>query len=294
MKEQILIGREEDEEEITSFSTSSVSILKQQQEEVKEQTRASSFVKTNPKPLVAGKIELENTMVAHCLCFLEAQWISSFACVAAWSGTIFSVSLKTFSRQDFFARQWVNSINTGDRLDAMDVEGRWFEADVVLAEQNSLLIHYRSWNSSFDQKFERTSRRLAPLFSRCINWRPTLKRGMLIEAKHDRCWYLAIVLQIKFDKKRINNKWSQLDAIGVNSSRDHDTLRIATPHIPRGTPSPDLLRWLISDFDSEDIAPLGTHIRPGELGKHYTTNAITMPMSLLIDLMAGVGASDSS
>mmetsp|Transcript_22105 Transcript_22105/g.87702 ORF Transcript_22105/g.87702 Transcript_22105/m.87702 type:complete len:254 (-) Transcript_22105:189-950(-) len=232
------------------------------------------------------------------------------------------------------------------QVDARDVEGRWFEADVVEARPDELRLHYRSWNSSFDDTVDRDARdKLAPLFTHCLDWRPRVKRGQLIEAKQDRCWYLAIVVRVVFPERRPSERgslrswttatrprWSKLDAIGVNSSRENETLRVVTSSVPRlsdavvvnaapatttttttttgaaveataehaaqhhllhGPPlgeaaaAAEVLRWTVTDFDSEDIAPLGTHIRPGEAGKHYTTNSITMPMSLMIELMAG-------
>lgn len=234
------------------------------------------------------------------LCFCDARSISSFACGTTWSSVVFSLRNRSSASDDpvkstSFRRRWQESLRVGDRLDAMDVEGRWFEADVIGADQFVLLVHYRSWNSTFDQKFHRTCPRLAPLFTHCNDWRPKLKRGQLIEAKKDRCWYLAIVLSVVYPSQRhfgsnnnSNATWSRLSAIGVNSSREHDTLRVVTPNVPnvKLQQNDDLLRWTIHDFDSENIAPLGTHIRPGGAGKHYTTNNITMPMSLMIELMS--------
>jgi len=171
-----------------------------------------------------------------------------------------------------------------------------FEADVLTSSKTRLVLHYRSWNSTFDQTFERTSTRLAPLFTHCADWRPKVKRGQLIEAKREKAWYLAVVLKVCFR----DHRWTRLDAVGVKSSRDRDTLRVVSPNFPvlsstcdtagayyqPPCSNPDVLTWHIADFDSEDIAPLGTHIRPGEVGKHYTTNSIVMPMSFLIDIMS--------
>lgn len=223
---------------------------------------------------------------AHVLCYCEARSICAFACGAAWSADVFSVRLLTSTddvEASAFRRQWQTNLVIGDRLDAMDVEGRWFEAQVIACNNGRVDVHYRSWNSSFDQSFDRVSLRLAPLFTHCVDWRPRLKRGQFIEAKKERCWYLAIVLNVSRHADR-HSRWTKLLAIGVNSTREDDTLRIVTPNVP-AVDSADLLHWVIHDFDSEDIAPLGTHIRPGEAGKHYTTNNIAMPMSLMIELM---------
>lgn len=224
-------------------------------------------------------------LLSHVVCYVEARSIGALACTAAWAADVYSCHVLASSVVEGFRRHWQEALTVGDRLDAMDVEGRWFEADVIIATTHNLTLHYRSWNSSFDQSFPRGSPRLAPLFTHCHDWRPKLKRGQLIEAKNDRCWYLAIVLAVSW-ADRFKRGWTRLQAVGVNSSREDDTLRVVTTNVPPPT-SPDLLRWTIADFDSEDIAPLGTHIRPGEVGKHYTTNNITMPMSLMIELMAG-------
>ena len=252
-------------------------------------------------------LSLHTELVAHALCFLEARWILSVACSCRSMESLFSLRLFLWSRdkKQVFRRHWLEAVEAGDRVDAQDVEGRWFEADVLHGQKDELLVHYRSWNSSFDQTFDRTSSRLAPLFTHCCDWRPRLKRGQLIEAKRERAWYLAVVLKVKFNDRR--SRWTRLEAVGVKSSRDHDTLRVVSPNFPQATvggsssssseqPSPfitttpartpDVLTWRVTDYDSEDIAPLGTHIRPGEVGKHYTTNSIVMPMSFLIDIMS--------
>lgn len=243
-----------------------------------------------PHQAVASGLNMD--VWAHVLCFCDASSIGAFACGAAWSGSVFSAHIVGSTKPveaGSFRRRWQESVTVGDRLDAMDVEGRWFEADVIAGDEKSLDVHYRSWNSSFDQTFERTSPRLAPLFAHSTDWRPKLRKGQLIEAKKDRCWYLAIILSVSTGPRKqeqYQSRWAKLTAIGVNSAREDDTLKVVTPNVPNPTAHHDLLSWTITDFDSEDIAPLGTHIRPGEVGKHYTTNNITMPMSLMIELMA--------
>lgn len=224
-------------------------------------------------------------LVAHALCYLEARWAWSFGCCAQWAAEL-------FRSERTFRHYWQESVASGDRVDAMDVEGRWFEADVIAATAKSVTLHYRSWNSSFDQKIQRSSPRLAPLFTHCADWRPALARGQLIEAKKDKAWYLAVVLRVVRSGGSGAPRWSRLDAAVVKSSRDNDCLRVLSPGFasPRGgtaaAADDDLHTWHLTDFDSEDIAPLGTHIRPGQLGKHYTTNSIVMPMSFLIDIMS--------
>lgn len=256
------------------------------QEEVAQEEDKEDDTSESSSSSVDSPRFLHSDMVSHALCFLEARWICSFGCTAAWAASAFSVK---HLRKGKFRRHWLETVASGDRVDAMDVEGRWFEAQILTATTQKLFLHYKSWNSSFDQTFDRSSARLAPLFTHCTDWRPKLKRGQLIEAKRDKAWYLAVVLKVGFDQQQ---RWSRLDAVGVKSSRDHDTLRVVSPNFPVDeSPSfccrnPDVLTWQVTDFDSEDIAPLGTHIRPGEVGKHYTTNSIIMPMSFLIDIMS--------
>ena len=69
-----------------------------------------------------------------------------------------------------------------------------------------------------------------------------------------------------------------------------DTLTVLSETIPNEASylaSEEIaLRWSIEDFDSEEIAPLGMHIRPGNVTERYTTNSIHMPMTLMIELMS--------
>jgi len=73
-----------------------------------------------------GSLFTHTDLVAHALCFLECRSICSFACGATWA-TIFSYS-QFASKRTSFRRHWLETVEKGDRVDAMDVEGRWSDA----------------------------------------------------------------------------------------------------------------------------------------------------------------------
>jgi hypothetical protein len=51
----------------------------------------------------------------------------------------------------------------GDRIDALDSDGRWFESRVLEVAPDEVYVHFRGWGSRWDEYLEIGSRRLAPL-----------------------------------------------------------------------------------------------------------------------------------
>ena len=109
------------------------------------------------------------------------------------------------------------------------------------------------------------------LFSHSTNWRPKLRKGKLIEGKKGKCWFLALITRI--ERAPGAERWTALDAIGVSSRRDADTLNVLSSSEQDG-----LHRWRITDFDSEVIANLGTHVRP------KATKFICLPVEMLLKI----------
>ena len=211
----------------------------------------------------------------HALGFLDARDLAAVQTVSLSA----RASCGTEPHTEFSAH-WRASLRVGDRLDARDCESRWFEAEVVgetrasggePASEGSVRIHFKGWATSFDQEFSRASPDLVPLFSHSTNWRPKLRKGKLIEGKKGKCWFLALITRI--ERAPGAARWTALDAIGVSSRRDADTLNVLSSSEQDG-----LHRWRITDFDSEVIANLGTHVRP------KATKFICLPVEMLLKI----------
>ena len=213
----------------------------------------------------------------HAIGFLDALDLSAVPVLCLAARDVCDLGAQ---RSEFLAL-WRASRRVGDRLDARDCESRWFEAEVVgetrahggeAAAEGSVRIHFKGWATTFDQEFSRASEELVPLFSHSTNWRPRLRKGKLIEGKKGKCWFLAVVTRVERPSPRAE-RWTSLHAIGVSSRREADTLNVLSSAAQEG-----LHRWHITDFDSEVIANLGTHVRP------KATKFICLPVEMLLKI----------
>ncbi|KAF1780010.1 hypothetical protein Pcac1_g5344 [Phytophthora cactorum] len=98
--------------------------------------------------------------------------------------------------------QWRMTLAKGDLLDALDTSREWFEARLLAARRNKVHVHYRSWETKWDEWISRTSPRLAPPYSRVPRWRSALPPHSLVQVglevprlKHTK-WRNATVIEV--------------------------------------------------------------------------------------------------
>jgi len=117
----------------------------------------------------------------------------------------------------------------GGDVDAMDHDGRWWNAVILDTDRKGLYhVHYRGWASEWDAWVDQSC--LAPLFSRRKKWKETLRVGDEIEYKVYRKWYHG----------RIAEKSSTCVDLQCVINPDKALKRV--------------------DLSSDDIMPLGTHV----------------------------------
>ncbi|POM78300.1 Hypothetical protein PHPALM_4185 [Phytophthora palmivora] len=105
--------------------------------------------------------------------------------------------------------QWRMDLTKGDTLDAFDTSRSWFEARLLAAKRNKVLVHYRGWESKWDEWILRTSPRIAPPYSRVSKWRSALRPHSLV--------------QIGLQVPRLKHvKWRNATVIEVTPSTDDD------------------------------------------------------------------------
>ncbi|GMF28565.1 unnamed protein product [Phytophthora lilii] len=98
--------------------------------------------------------------------------------------------------------EWRMGLAKGDMLDALDTSNNWFEARVIAARRNKVHVHYRSWESKWDEWILRTSHQIAPPHSRVPRWRSKLREHSLVQVgiqvpnlRHPR-WRNATVIEV--------------------------------------------------------------------------------------------------
>ena len=152
-------------------------------------------------------------------------------------------------------RSWRFKLKVGDTVDAMDESYGWYDSEIVeVLEPEKIVsssssssssssgkrvprvkIHFRCWESRWDVVKEVTSELIQPLFTKAIDWRHfTQDMALELRCKDDQKWYKANVAQI-----------------------DEVNRKVLVKHLPHENEGASV--W--EEFESEDIARLGVHIR---------------------------------
>ena len=92
--------------------------------------------------------------------------------------------------------EWRSALHAGSLLDAQDDERRWYEAVVLDADSNSVLVHFVGWSSSFERRYRRTSACLAPHRSQTFPFRRWLQPGQALELLESAQWFLCDVVAV--------------------------------------------------------------------------------------------------
>jgi len=148
------------------------------------------------------------------------------------------------------------TLSVGDRIDAQDVTGKWFEAVVQSIEYDDkdeeplqALIHYMGWASKWNAYIPLqpnvNQQRLsppAPLWTHSTSWRENLKAGDRIEIRDTSSlvtrpkWYTGIVVKVD-----VNGRHTVAGGAAIERDQDKQPLRLL----------PDRKTQLLVEVDQE-------------------------------------------
>ena len=129
---------------------------------------------------------------------------------------------------------WIDNVQVGDKIDAEDAYGHWYEATIIEKDNAEVTVHFEGWNSKFDEVIPLINRqRLAPLHFHTHRRRKKLKGrkfrdfeiGDMIDCKDTfNRWYESTVLQVSESGKQIFVHYENFPSvwdewIDVDSSR---------------------------------------------------------------------------
>jgi hypothetical protein len=128
--------------------------------------------------------------------------------------------------------EWLKIVQMGEKLDAKDKHGCWYEATVIGLTPTHLRVHFDGWKSDFDENIPRTASRVAPLHMHSIKRRKRrrssrrfrdFEEGDIIDCKDTMDnWYESTVLDVTDDQVLIHyESWSNVwdEWINIDSSR---------------------------------------------------------------------------
>ena len=59
--------------------------------------------------------------------------------------------------------EWLKVLQVGEKIDALDKFGKWYEATVIALAPSVVTVHYDGWKRDYDERLPRSSTRIAPL-----------------------------------------------------------------------------------------------------------------------------------
>lgn len=134
--------------------------------------------------------------------------------------------------------EWAASLEPGDRLDARDVENKWYEAVVVERGERDgnpvLLVAYRAWEARWATWYTLDSASIAPPWTHVPPFRVQFAPDVEVEVRLERS---------------AGSRWFRGRIVAVDSSRNEVEVKVASrrkEHV-----------WLA--IDSAKLAPVGTH-----------------------------------
>ena len=107
------------------------------------------------------------------------------------------------SKEDLIC--WRETLHVGDRIDAADASGDFFEALVREIDVGNKLIkvHFLGWSDGWDEEMPLKSERIQPRYSKVEGWRHNMEVGDVVEIRRDLQqgvrWFVAWVLDVKRD-----------------------------------------------------------------------------------------------
>jgi len=148
---------------------------------------------------------------------------------------------------------WTRKIIQGDIIGASDSYGEWFEGvvrEIKTTSPGHMLVHFKGWSKKFDEKISESeyTQRVAPVFTKTVNWRASLKKGSEVEYT-----------------KRIDDEGSKwLPAIVMDVDDSFDTITLKYRQADRR-----ILQVSEIELDSEEICAKNTHVHDPDWTFHH-------------------------
>lgn len=90
--------------------------------------------------------------------------------------------------------EWINTLQVGDFIDAVDTYGKWYESIVAKIKNDVITVHYRGYPGPWVYNRTQAISSIRPAYTHVHNWRNDLKSGDIIEySSSSERWYRGII-----------------------------------------------------------------------------------------------------
>lgn len=157
---------------------------------------------------------------------------------------------KTFYPRDKKIMQWADAVQVGDRIDALDTDSLWFEAEVldIKSDRSQFKVHYRGWATKWDDWVDVSPNYVAKLYTKTEDWRSELTPNSKIELK----------VMVGSKTRWFEGKVMEIDN-GEDGEGSGKRIQVYCSNLADNEDSPGRKKWL--EYDSEEICYFGTHLK---------------------------------
>ncbi len=117
--------------------------------------------------------------------------------------------------RDHIVNKWRQKLKVGDLVDAMDMDGKWYESVVreINTDNNTICLHYKGWQSKWDTTLKQSSPDIQPLHTHTEDWWKSVVVGSQVEVVNREPdgkskWYRGTVCEFsKDDSNVVHVEW---------------------------------------------------------------------------------------
>ncbi len=117
--------------------------------------------------------------------------------------------------RDHVVNKWREELKVGDVIDAMDMDGKWYESVVkeIYTKDNTVCVHYKGWQPKWDISLARSSPNIQRLHTHTEDWWKDIVVGSKVEVVKRESdgktkWYRGTVIAFsKDDNNVVNVNW---------------------------------------------------------------------------------------
>ncbi len=117
--------------------------------------------------------------------------------------------------RDHIVNKWREELKVGDLVDALDMDGKWYESVVreINPDDSTVCVHYKGWQSKWDAPFKTSSPDIQPLHTHTEDWWKSVVVGSQVEVvirepDGKSKWHRGTVSEFsKDDSNIVNVEW---------------------------------------------------------------------------------------
>ncbi len=118
--------------------------------------------------------------------------------------------------RDHIVNKWRQELKAGDEVDAMDIDGKWYESVVreINSKDDTICVHYKGWQPKWDMTLNRSDTDIQPLHTHTEDWWKDIVVGSQVEIVNKESdgkskWFRGTICEFsKDDSNLVHVEWA--------------------------------------------------------------------------------------